>query len=479
MKTQTEIEQSISQLFFSLQDKITTYGKTSAIRALIVSVSALIADLWNEVIQTKRGLFWSTATSTYLDDRGNEIGLQKYGAVNLSVILVFSSNEVENNTSTSVGSGSLTDSTKTWIANGFAGWKLYDSAGTQFTIISNTPDTITVSGNPASGVYYIFPVVPINTAILSNISGIKYLTTTEVVVGLSNPSLLGKSNSIPLGNRTIATCEVAGNEGKVQANELTVFQSAIPGVTAVTNPTPSQPRTSVDVESDDAFRQRASNLIASLDIGTQAFYESLAVRGNSKVLRAVAKKIPLSNGTRIYIATRSGEELTDQELSDLSIYIYDRSRAFDVVECLNMLLTDIFINYECYLPPDVVLADYYQQVADTLAGYLDYSKWNPSDMVVDDNILVEIKSVNMNVDVHLDTFTVEASKGGFGVGGFGEVGAGEIFVGSKRITLVDSLPRFARLKIKDISTDNTVDYLLNSYPISEQNNPLLNPYAFQ
>lgn len=469
----------MSQLFFSLQSQVTSYAKTSTIRAIIVSISAIIADVWNEATQIKRGLFWPTATGTDLDDRGNEIGLKKYGAVNLSTILVFSSDEIVTGNSSSVGTNFLADSSKTWVSNAYAGWKLYDSAGNQFTISSNTSDTIAITGTPIAGLYYIFPVVPASTSILSNISGVSYLTTTEVIVGLSNPSLLGKTGSIALGNRTIATCSIAGNEGKVQANELTVFSSAISGVNAVTNPIPSQPRTSVDVESDDAFRQRATSLIATLDIGTQAFFESLAVRGNAKVLKSLAKKIPLTDGIRINVATRSGEELTDMELSNLATYVYDRSRAFDTIECINMIMTDIFINYECVLPSDVILADYYIQIANILADYLDYSAWNPNDMIIDDNILTLIKSVNKDVDIDLNTFTVEASKGGYGLGGFGEVPAGDTSAGSKRITIVDSLPRFARLKIKETMIDETVDYVLSSYPISQQNDPLLNPYSFQ
>ncbi len=219
-------------------------------------------------------------------------------------------------------------------------------------------------------------MVPVNTGILSNISGIRYLTTTEVVVGLSNPILLGKTGSIALGNRTIATCPVSGSEGKVQVNELTVFASAIPGESAVTNPIPSQPRTNVDIESDDAFRERATTMIATLDIGTQAFYESLAIRGNLKVLKSLVKKTPLTSGTSIYVATPA-EKNSGTELTDLATYIYDRSKSFDTIECLNMVMTDIFINYECILPSDVTLSDYYIQVANALADYLDYSTWNP------------------------------------------------------------------------------------------------------
>ena len=65
--------------------------------------------------------------------------------------------------STSTGTNTLTDTDKAWTVNAFTaggavGQECYmiDSAGTRFTISSNTADTITVSsGNPAAGPYEI------------------------------------------------------------------------------------------------------------------------------------------------------------------------------------------------------------------------------------------------------------------------------------------------------------------------------------
>ncbi len=94
MKTQSQIETSVSQLFFSLQSKVTSYAKTSSIRAIIVAVSAVIADVYNEIGQIKRSLFWTTATGTDLDNRGSEVGLTRYCAVSLSTILVLVLNQL-------------------------------------------------------------------------------------------------------------------------------------------------------------------------------------------------------------------------------------------------------------------------------------------------------------------------------------------------------------------------------------------------
>jgi len=89
-------------------------------------------------------------------------------------------------TSTSVGANTLTDSNKAWTtdyftAGGGAGATCYlmDSAGTRFTISSNTATTITVSsGNPASGPYEI--VIDTSTDISSGMtSGNKILTLRD------------------------------------------------------------------------------------------------------------------------------------------------------------------------------------------------------------------------------------------------------------------------------------------------------------
>lgn len=58
-------------------------------------------------------------------------------------------------TSTAVGVNFLTDSTKTWTVNQWTGFRLYDSASTEFEITSNTASTLTVVGNPVAGHYVI------------------------------------------------------------------------------------------------------------------------------------------------------------------------------------------------------------------------------------------------------------------------------------------------------------------------------------
>lgn len=103
------------------------------------------ADLNGNMWEWVMGLHMQTA-----DEAGHEGHAMVLG--NLEVSLTKSPYGV----STSVGTSTLTDSRKAWTVDEFATMYLIDSAGTRFTISSNTATVITVSsGNPASGVYEI------------------------------------------------------------------------------------------------------------------------------------------------------------------------------------------------------------------------------------------------------------------------------------------------------------------------------------
>jgi len=80
---------------------------------------------------------------------------------------------------TAVGSGSLTDGSKSWTTDEFAGMSVMDSAGSFFTINSNTGTVLTLaSGTPASGPYVIMRSV--STDITSGMSsGNRILTLRD------------------------------------------------------------------------------------------------------------------------------------------------------------------------------------------------------------------------------------------------------------------------------------------------------------
>ncbi len=123
--------------------------------------------------------------------------------------------------STSVGTGTLTDTAKNWLTNEFtasgavgATCYLIDSAGTRFEIASNTATVITVtSGNPASGPYEI--VVDTGTDITAG------MTSANKILTLRNADATLKAFAIP------ATSD--GTGAAAYGNDGYWFSAADPG----------------------------------------------------------------------------------------------------------------------------------------------------------------------------------------------------------------------------------------------------------
>jgi len=67
---------------------------------------------------------------------------------------------IDTGSSTSVGTNFLTDTSKTWFTNECKGLTLVDSALDEFEVMSNTLDTLTVVGTPASGAYVLKDTLP-------------------------------------------------------------------------------------------------------------------------------------------------------------------------------------------------------------------------------------------------------------------------------------------------------------------------------
>jgi len=454
MKTQSDIEQTFISLFASLQNKVTNFSIGGVARALITAISALFAEAWSEINSILRKLFPTTAKSTDLDNLFAQLGVARLGAYYASVILVFKANVYSGASSAGYLNG-LTDGNATWTPNQFINgiWVLVDFGGNQFVITGNTATQLTVVGTPASGQYYILPKVPAGTVVTSSVDGIGYTTQADVIVGLDNPSLLGQSNSISLGDRCIAVCNTAGEQGAAQAGTITVLSPAIPGITSVTNPVPTQPRSSLDAETDDAYRTRTQQIISLLNQGTQAFFEALAVAANSNVVRAISQKDFTNDGVILILANRGQAIFSGGDLTAIEAYVENNCRDFQTVTAENMTMTDIVVTMKGYFLPGTVLKTAYTLIADAIANFLDYSKW-PADKVLQDyDVFNQIELVNSIVDIDLPTFTVQAYQG-------------ITLVGQKSITFNNSFPRLARLTMTDLSTNTTIDLVLSQVPVN-------------
>ena len=469
MKLQRDIEKDLIQLFASLQNKVTNFVIGSVARSFFTSISATVAEVWNDLTTIQRNLFWTTARGSNLDYLGNEVGLPRLGATQAESIVVFNGTFITGS-STSIATNALTDTSKTFTVNDFinGAWVLVDSALKQFDITGNTVDTVYVTANddtgyPSAGTYYVLPKVPAGTIVRNSVSNIGYVTQWDVIVGRTNLPLAGQSTSTSLGDRTIVVAEVAGSTGVAQANTITVISPAINGVASCTNPVPTQPRTGLDSETDDQYRNRRKNIISLLNIDTQAFYEAHTFQFNNNVLRSIAKKNFANDGVKLLLRSRNSGDFTAQDLlniaSDVAIY----SRSFEVITAENMPMTDITISFKCSFKNTLTLAGMYVQIADAIANYIDYATWVMTDDLIDDKVIEQILKLSDIIDIDLASFSLTAQKDAQPAG-------------SGRITFIESYPRFARLAVTNIADNTTLDYVLSQAAIRVIKTPI-EPYT--
>jgi len=131
---------------------------------------------------------------------------------------------VETSTSTSVGLNFLTDTNKSWFTDEVKSLTLVDSIAQEFTVVSNTSDTLTISGTPNSGAYSLIEDDPSFAvafcSYLDSTNGGTGYVKLEVSFdsGSNYQTFLDTENSVDLLNATVAI----GNAGNDYIVRLTL-----------------------------------------------------------------------------------------------------------------------------------------------------------------------------------------------------------------------------------------------------------------
>jgi len=305
MKNQKEILSDLSTDSIAAQDKITWFGKDGAFRGLLSAISFMLSELWNDIYQIKRKIQETTATGTDLEILAERKGITRSGATKSAAIL---------------------------LINGIAG-----------------------------------TVIPKDTVIVSSVSGEKYLTVNTITLGGQNPSIERPINSNSIGDIVIAESANTGSKTAVGIKELTEFETAIDGVTSVTNLVISTG--GQDKQSDEELRELLKEKYDLLNQGTEAFYEALAKSSESTVLLA---KAGLNNtgGISIYLVKSNLSLYSDDELETLSDLIYSRQRAFNSIICTNASRLSIEVNCYLFIKAGVSADTVYSNVASVIADYV-------------------------------------------------------------------------------------------------------------
>jgi uncharacterized phage protein gp47/JayE len=128
--------------------------------------------------------------------------------------------------------------------------------------------TVVFSRNTASG---LTVTIPIGTKIKTS-DGIVFKTTSTGTITPGSPEQIGGHGAGRDSNLVAIVAEVAGTSGNVAANTIIKFVSKPGGVDQVTNLTSLI--NGLDKETDDSFRQRIKDYVASLARSTPQALES-------------------------------------------------------------------------------------------------------------------------------------------------------------------------------------------------------------
>ncbi len=210
-------------------------------------------------------------------------------------------------------------------------------------------------------------IIPINTIVKSNQTGTQYQTTEAVTIGYMNPAIQQPITAPSIADIVVAESLDFGSKTKVGVGELTQFQTPIAGVT-VTNPFPSSG--GGDAESDDQYRKRIITYIATMNQGTQAFYEALAQVADNTVYAALAQYDQINLGTLLYLIKNSYASYSNLQLATIGNAIYTKQRALMPVMCVNAGILANVVAFTYERDSTVSQSTIYSDLASQLANYV-------------------------------------------------------------------------------------------------------------
>lgn len=347
MKQQKEIETEMVATIVANTNKITSFVVGTAIRAWITALSAILAEMWNDLVQVKRELYIKTAKGDKLDALGVERGVQRRSATKASAVVVFT--------------------------------------GPQNTDI------------------------PAGTQIRSTSRGVVYQTKYAITIGSKNPLLNGQARSLGLGDAVIAESIQQGRAARVPARSLTQLVIPISNV-SVNNPAPSIGGDEQEPDDLYANRMATQIVLLNQGtqayyerLAQEAFPTVLRCKAvpdyrNHGVRLIVVKDSGAGfspgelNGLRQYIEERhrAAMPITVENISFTGIAVQfktDRSQT-------TIPLNELTVN-----------------VADALSDFLDFRRWEWGKTVEDDDLLSVCNAVPEVGNIDLSTFRLNGQFG--------------------------------------------------------------------
>ena len=287
-------------------------------------------------------------------------------------------------------------------------------------------------------------VVPSGTQVTAS-NGTVFETNEELIIGSDIDGIPGEDGTVyAFTSKAYAEATTAGTVGNVPAKSITRLVTPIVGVTVI-NYLPGE--NGQNAEPDNHYRARIARTASVLDVKTIDFFYAKAREHSDEILRV----LPVRQSIRVvklWIVTKSGRNFSDPELIALEDYIGEYCDPVLTIECSNTVFTPITIKLLVDLEAGAVLADVYNNVANALVQFVDWSNWVWGEDV-DDADLLEACNVDGINNIHLDEFYTHLT---------GLVNTpGDVVVNGY------SLPRMIHLEINESTGGSTSDDISDSY----------------
>lgn len=408
MRLPEEILVDMIQTFLALDKKVNYFGDDGILRNIFAATSYGLADQEIELARIKRSKNITTADSNGLDDIAiNEYYTQRKGPTKSTALVI-----IQGPVGQQVPAG-------TEFSNKVTGEKYLSK--NDIVIGSTNP---AVPGTPIPGQMY-FP-------------------------GIGNPSLSGADGSITFGHWAWVESVNSGSITKSSANTITV--TANQAIT-VFNPAPTTGGS--DAESDDELRIRLLAAKFSQSTYTNSFFNTIALEANTTIQKVIVEWNPIT-GLNFYLCNRSACQYTSAELTAIEDYIKNRIPAFFqssqntiafAVHAHNVSFTGIDIEFQGKFKPNPTIMDSYITIIDRLGDqYINPIRLDFGQPILDDMVLKGILDTKLALDLQLSSIRVN---------------------GTTKVTpLFNSICRINSVKMIDDLTSTTINLSLLSSGIA-------------
>lgn len=292
-------------------------------------------------------------------------------------------------------------------------------------LYSPTTDVVTVLASVT---------IPAGT-IITTTAGVDFITLDAVLTGARNPVLAGASSALSLAD--VVWCEAVerGAAGNVEADTFEDSNPTIDGVTGWVNYEAA--RQGLDREAAADLRYRAAHGTQEPAQETRAWFEALAHRASSTVLRAVVGDTANLRSMALGVLKANASAFTADELANIKAYVEDRVRSGLLVEVATITLDAVEVKARITLEPNVDLRDVFREVSARLANYLDFRVWQEGESVDEAELIAIVRRTPGVRGLETSTFTPAANVD------------------------VTYYPHLTRVALTDVLTGDSIDILLN------------------